>query len=197
MAGNDGPFVPRGPPRLSALARLLKEAMDQLPDSALVELAKAGDQQAFADLYTRWFDPVYDFAARMMRNRDEAADVAQDTFLRAMNALGGLQKGASFKSWIFTIARNTALNRIQKSGRTRPLAYEGDDGEEFSLDVVDTDRFGSPEEAAEANAVASPSGKLRQGSIPGNSPSSISTCARGSIVRRLRTSSASRRTTLT
>ncbi|HEX6032121.1 MAG TPA: sigma-70 family RNA polymerase sigma factor [Tepidiformaceae bacterium] len=129
--------------------------MDQLSDRALVELARAGDQQAFAELYARWFDPVYDFVARMMRNRDEAADVAQDTFLKAMNALGGLQKDASFKSWIFTIARNTALNRIQKSGRTRPLAYEGDDGEEISLDVVDTDRLGSPEEAAEVKAVAS------------------------------------------
>ncbi|MEX0782206.1 MAG: RNA polymerase sigma factor [Dehalococcoidia bacterium] len=134
--------------------RLLKDAMDQLSDSALVELAKAGDKEAFAELYKRWFDPVYDFLARMVRNRAEAADVAQDTFLKAMNALGGLQKGASFKSWIFTIARNTALNRIEKSGRTRPLFFEGDDGEEVSLDVVDTDRFGSPEEAAEAQAVA-------------------------------------------
>ena len=129
--------------------------MDQLSDSALVELAKAGDQAAFAELYTRWFDPVYDFLARMVRNRDEAADVAQDTFLKAMNALGGLQKGASFKSWIFTIARNSALNRIEKSGRTRPLVFEDEDGEEISLDVVDTDRFGSPEEAAEAKAMSS------------------------------------------
>lgn len=129
--------------------------MDQLPDSRLIELAQGGDQHAFAELYTRYFDPVYDFVARMTRNRDEAADIAQDTFLKAMNALGGLQKGASFKSWIFTIARNTALNRIEKSNRTRPLAFEGEDGEEVSFDVVDTDRFSDPEEAAQANAVAS------------------------------------------
>ncbi len=128
--------------------------MDQPPDSALVELAKAGDREAFAELYTRWFDAVYDFLARMMRNRDEAEDVAQESFLKAMNALGGLQKGASFKSWIFTIARNTALNRIEKAGRTRPLVYEDGEGDEVFLDVVDTDRFGSPEEAAEASAVA-------------------------------------------
>jgi RNA polymerase sigma factor (sigma-70 family) len=129
--------------------------MDQLPDSSLIELAQGGDQHAFAELYTRYFDPVYDFVARMTRNRDEAADIAQDTFLKAMNALGGLQKGASFKSWIFTIARNTTLNRIEKSKRTRPLAFEGEDGEEVSFDVVDTDRFSDPEEAAQANAVAS------------------------------------------
>lgn len=129
--------------------------MDQATDSSLVELAKSGDRAAFAELYNRYFDPVYDFVARMTRNRDEAADIAQDTFLKAMNALGGLQKGASFKSWIFTIARNTALNRIEKSSRTRPLTFEGEDGEEVDFDVVDTDRFSDPEEAAQANAVAS------------------------------------------
>jgi len=129
--------------------------MDQAPEASLVELAKAGDQHAFAELYNRYFDPVYDFVARMTRDRDEAADIAQDTFLKAMNALGGLQKGASFKSWIFTIARNTALNRLEKASRTRPLSYAGDDGEEVTFDVVDTDRFADPEEAAEANAIAS------------------------------------------
>ncbi len=129
--------------------------MEQLPDSSLIELAKGGDQTAFAELYTRYFDPVYDFVARMTRNRDEAADIAQDTFLKAMNALGGLQKGASFKSWIFTIARNTALNRLEKSSRTRPLTYESEDGEEVGFDVVDSDRFSDPEEAAQASAVAS------------------------------------------
>ena len=128
--------------------------MDQIPDSSLIELAKSGDQSAFAELYSRYFDPVYDFVARMTRDRDEAADIAQDTFLKAMNALGGLQKGASFKSWIFTIARNTALNRIEKSSRTRPLTFAGEDGEEVGFDVVDADRFSDPEEAAEASAVS-------------------------------------------
>jgi RNA polymerase sigma factor (sigma-70 family) len=156
MAGQiDGLAILRVRPPTPRDRAVAEGRMDQLSDSALVELAKAGDQAAFAELYTRWFDPVYDFLARMVRNRDEAADVAQDTFLKAMNALGGLQKGASFKSWIFTIARNTALNRIEKSGRTRPIVFEGEDGEEVSLDVVDTDRFGSPEEAAEARAMSS------------------------------------------
>lgn len=129
--------------------------MDQLAETSLVELAKAGDQHAFAELYNRYFDPVYDFVARMTRNRDEAADIAQDTFLKAMNALGGLQKGASFKSWIFTIARNTALNRLEKASRTRPLAFEDNEGDEVSFDVVDTSRFSDPQEAAQAGAIAS------------------------------------------
>lgn len=128
--------------------------MEELPDSRLVELAQGGDQQAFAELYNRWFDPVYDFVARMTRNRDEAADIAQDTFLKAMTALGSLQQGASFKSWLFTIARNTALNRLERAARTRPLVFEDEEGEEVAFDVVDADRLSNPAEAAEANAIA-------------------------------------------
>ncbi len=122
-------------------------------DRELVAAATGGDQQAFADLYDRYFDRVYDFVARMTRDRDEAADITQDTFIKAMHALGGLKEGASFKSWIFTIARNTALNRLEKASRTRPLTFEDDDGEDVSMDVVDTDRFGDPAEAAEATAM--------------------------------------------
>ena len=129
--------------------------MDQTADAALVELAQAGDQPAFAELYNRYFDPVYDFVTRMTRSRNEAEDIVQDSFLKAMNALGGLQMGASFKSWIFTIARNTALNRLESASRTRPLAVTGDDGEDVPFDVVDAGRFANPAEAAEASAVAS------------------------------------------
>ncbi len=129
--------------------------MEGLAEAELVALAREGDSRAFAELYRRYFDPVYDFVARMTRDRDEAADIAQDTFLRAMGALGGLRQGASFKSWIFTIARNATLNRLERSSRTRPLSFEGEDGEPVDLAVVDQDRFAGPAEAAEAAAMAS------------------------------------------
>jgi RNA polymerase sigma factor (sigma-70 family) len=123
-------------------------------DAALVALAQDGDSSAFAELYERYFDRIYDFLARMVRDRAEAADLAQDTFLRAMSSLGTLQQGASFKSWLYTIARNTALNRLERASRTRPLERTNADGEAVDYDVVDTDRFGSPEEAAEAASLA-------------------------------------------
>lgn len=124
-------------------------------DTELVDAARGGDQPAFAELYDRYFACVYDFVLRMTRNREEAADLTQDTFIKAMNALGGLQQGASFKSWLFTIARNTTLNRLERVSRTRPLAYDDDEGEEVGYDVVDSSRFSDPEEAAEASAMAS------------------------------------------
>jgi RNA polymerase sigma factor (sigma-70 family) len=123
-------------------------------DATLVELAKSGDQAAFAELYERYFDRVYDFLARTVRDSSEAADLTQDAFLKAMNSLPSLTKGASFKSWLFTIARNTALNRLERASRTTPLEGTNDEGEEQGYDVIDTDRFGNPEEAAEASSLA-------------------------------------------
>lgn len=130
------------------------ESIEMLDDERLVERAGAGDQQAFAELYRRYVDPVHDFLTRMLRNRDEAADVTQDAFVRAMQALPKLRQGTAFRGWLFTIARNTALNRIEKTGRVRPLALQNDDGEEAELDVLDTNRFSDPAEAAAAGASA-------------------------------------------
>src|SRR5690606_36643558 len=123
-------------------------------DATLVARAQSGDQTAFAELYERYFDRVYDFLARTVRDPAEAADLTQDAFLKAMNNLGSLTNGASFKSWLFTIARNTALNRLERASRTQPLEGRNDEGEEQSYDVIDNDRFGNPEEAAEASSLA-------------------------------------------
>ncbi|WP_322796666.1 RNA polymerase sigma factor [Tepidiforma sp.] len=123
-------------------------------DEALVAEARSGDREAFARLYAAYFDAVYDFLVRLVRDRDEAADLAQETFLKAMNGIEGLKQGTSFKAWLFTIARNSALNRLERARRLRPLAVRGEDGEEEPLDVVDPSRFADPQEAAEARAAA-------------------------------------------
>lgn len=126
----------------------------RLDDARLVGLVQNGHQDAFAVLYERYFDRIYDFLARMLRNRAEAEDVAQDTFIRAINSIDRLESGHKFKSWLFTIARNTALNRIEREKRNRPLVFADDDGEDVELDLIDADRFGSPHEAAQAQATA-------------------------------------------
>ena len=134
---------------------MVQSPVDERPELELVDLARAGDREAFATLYDRHFARIYDFAGRLMRDRDETADVVQDTFLKAMNSIEGLKSGASFKSWLFTIARNTALGRLERSQRTRPLSIASDEDEEdVPLDVVDPDRLADPAQAAEANAMA-------------------------------------------
>jgi RNA polymerase sigma factor (sigma-70 family) len=120
------------------------------PDTELEQLAAGGDRDAFAELYSRHFDKVYDFSLRILRDRDDAADVAQETFMKAMAALSPKQKRAAFSTWLFTIARNTALNRL-RSRKTTPQG-EGDDERPYAR--VDESRLASPEQAAQARELA-------------------------------------------
>ena len=127
-------------------------------DAELVELALQGRQEAFAELYNRYFPRVYDFIHRMTRNSEEAADVTQETFLRAMESLEQLKKASSFKSWIFSIAHHSALRRLDRQTRFVPAAAMGADRSEETADPllqqVDPDRLVDPEQASEAQDMA-------------------------------------------
>lgn len=87
-------------------------------DAPLVVRARDGDLGAFQALYERYVDRIYDFAYQMVRNRDEAADVTSDTFLKAMESLGSLREPEAFRGWLYTIARNAALSLIGARKRT-------------------------------------------------------------------------------
>lgn len=86
-------------------------------DAALVEAVRAGDPFAFAALYDRYKGPVYGYCARMLLDREAAQDAVQETFARAFEHRARLVASASFKAWIFTIARNQCLNLLRRSGR--------------------------------------------------------------------------------
>jgi RNA polymerase sigma factor (sigma-70 family) len=89
-------------------------------DAAFVLAARAGDEDAFGRLFDRWFDPIHDIAWRILHNRDTAAEVAQDVFLVAWQGLGDLEQPGSFGGWVRRIARNRALNRLDRERRSRP-----------------------------------------------------------------------------
>ncbi len=124
-------------------------------DAELVTLARRGREDAFGALYEKYFDGVYDFLTRLLRDRQEAADVAQDTFIKAFERLGHLEKPESFKSWLFTIAHRNGLNRIERSKRAVAVGdFYVSDREATELGVIDPDRAGDPERSAEAQAAA-------------------------------------------
>ncbi len=97
-------------------------------------------------LYERYFPSVFDFLTRLLRNREEAADVAQDTFIKALEQLSTLKNPDRFKSWLFTIAHRRGLNRIRSSKRT--VAMGVDDDERATMAVADADPSANPEEMA-------------------------------------------------
>ncbi len=119
-----------------------------MDDALLVSRARAGDLDAFGQLYDQYFNRIYDFTWRIIRDADEAADVTQDVFMKAMQNLPSLAKAASFKSWLFTIAHNTAITRAERAGRTVPLPQPQHEEAFGTFDVPDPSRLDDPALAA-------------------------------------------------
>lgn len=112
-------------------------------DIQLMLEVKAGDEQSFALLLHRYRSPVINFLYRMVRNRAQAEDLAQEVFLRVYRARGGYAPSAKFSTWLFRIATNLALNSVrdtrherQEVSLERPGA-ETEEGEEKPLEVAD------------------------------------------------------------
>lgn len=122
-------------------------------DAELETQAVGGDRGAFAELYNRHSERVYDFLRHMLRDADEAADLAQETFLRAMRALSPKERKASFSTWLFTIARNLALKRLERRRRVAELPRLRE--EELAVfHQVDPDRLADPEQAAQTQELS-------------------------------------------
>jgi RNA polymerase sigma-70 factor (ECF subfamily) len=94
-------------------------AKDQ--DLALIEDCKRGDQQALASLVRRYERPVFNVAYRMLGTADEAADVAQTTFLKAFENLSRYNPEYKFFSWIYRIAVNESINQLNRRKRLDEL----------------------------------------------------------------------------
>lgn len=93
-----------------------------IDDATLVKRAQRGDAQAFALLYRRYLDPVYDFCARRLESREAAEDATQTVFLKAVAALPQCRDGDRFAGWLFGIARNVITDSYRaRRYATQPL----------------------------------------------------------------------------
>ncbi len=82
-------------------------------DAVLVEQCLAGNSEAYRELIERHQDAVFSFIMRMTGNWHEAADVAQETFIRAYRKLGSYDPRFTFRNWLFSIAANQTKNRFR------------------------------------------------------------------------------------
>ena len=103
--------------------------MSEPSDWELVALARSGDDQAFARLVRRYEQGVVAFCQRMVGSRDDAEDLAQDSFIRVYRYLDRLRPEAKFSTALFGMARNLTLNFLRDTGRrgrgkTRSLTRE-------------------------------------------------------------------------
>jgi RNA polymerase sigma-70 factor (ECF subfamily) len=97
----------------------MEMSMDERTDQELVQDALDGNRTAFAELVRRHQDAVFGLAVSMTRNREDAADMAQDAFIRAYNKLGQYNPDYAFKSWILRICANLTKNMFRSRMRRR------------------------------------------------------------------------------
>ncbi len=74
-----------------------------------------GDTHAFAVLVDRYKDLVFTLTLRMMKNREEAEEVSQDTFIKVYRSLPKFKGDSKFSTWIYRVAYNCCLDRIKKN----------------------------------------------------------------------------------
>lgn len=96
-------------------------------DRDLVEAARGGDREAFGTLYDRYADRIHDFCTSVLRDRDEAADATQDTFVIASRRLDQLRDPSKVRPWLYAIARHEAIRRGKARARARPIEDAGAD----------------------------------------------------------------------
>jgi len=84
------------------------ELQPDLSDGELATAAAAGDRQAFAEIYDRYADRLYDFCVGLIGDRDAAADCVQDAFCVAATDLASLREPDRLRPWLYSITRNHA-----------------------------------------------------------------------------------------
>lgn len=89
--------------------------MTTINDNYLIESIVKGDTKAYAQLVNRYKDLVYTLSIRMLRNREEAEEVAQDTFIKVFKSLNKFKGDSKFSTWIYKVTYNTCLDRIKKN----------------------------------------------------------------------------------
>jgi RNA polymerase sigma-70 factor, ECF subfamily len=128
------------------------KAQEVAIDRILVDRFKAGDQGAFDEMVTRYWDRIYGMVNQLLRNQQDAEEVTQDAFIRAHRALGDFRGESSFSTWLYQIATNLARNRYWywwRRKRDRSVSFDaplGTDSETTLADIVPAEVV-SPEDA--------------------------------------------------
>ena len=113
--------------------------MTREQEAAVIQAVLAGDVNAYEALVKEYEKNVYNLALRMTGNSEDAADMAQEAFIKAYNSLTAFRGDSKFSVWLYRIVSNVCLDFLRSRSRkqTVSLSTENDDGEEVELDIAD------------------------------------------------------------
>jgi RNA polymerase sigma-70 factor (ECF subfamily) len=135
-----------------------------LPDADVVRLAQQGRELAFRELVRRYERPVFSLVFRMVRDRETAEDLSQDSFVKVLNHIDKYSPEFKFSSWLFKIANNVAIDHLRRrrietismdgsphastAAEVEATALELGDGQESALEAMEAKELGSAIEQA-------------------------------------------------
>ncbi len=111
-------------------------------DRVLVDRFKGGDQTAFDEMVSRYWDRIYSMVHQLLRNTQDAEEVTQDAFIRAHRGLVNFRGDSAFSTWLYQIATNLARNRYWywwRRKRDKTISFDqpiGIDGEGTLADII-------------------------------------------------------------
>lgn len=107
----------------------IRESLQGQPDQILISRYLTGDQQALEVLIARHLKSVFAFAYQYAPNKPDAEDITQDTFVKAWKHIKKFDQRKNFKTWLLSIAKNTALDLLKKKKAIPFSNFENGEGE--------------------------------------------------------------------
>lgn len=104
--------------------------MDELK---IIEMVRQGNTNAFSYLVNQYQDVVFSIALKILKNRDDAEEMAQESFIKAYRSLSSFQGKAKFSTWLYSITYNTCISHARKKKvpytqiDSLPVSYEESD----------------------------------------------------------------------
>ena len=111
-----GDYLARAPPTGVPPSPPVTQGLDlsNLPDADVVALAQQGRDAAYRELIRRYERPVFSLIIRMVRDRETAEDLAQETFIKVLNHIDRYRPEFRFSSWLFKISNNVAIDHLRR-----------------------------------------------------------------------------------
>jgi RNA polymerase sigma factor (sigma-70 family) len=91
-----------------------KSIMMQAEELQIIERVQHGDANAFSCLVTKYQDVVFSIALKVLKNRNDAEEIAQETFIKAFRSISSFRGKSKFSTWLFSIAYNTCMTSVRK-----------------------------------------------------------------------------------
>ena len=110
--------------------------MQQHTDQYYIDKILQGDTQAFAVLVERYQGYIYTIVLRMVRVKEEAEEIAQDTFIKAYQSIASFRGESKFSSWLYSIAYRKALDSIRKNKKYK-AAELNEEITEGSIEIIE------------------------------------------------------------